>query len=82
MSEKSQPHTMNRTLFKVAIEGYPYLFWQPDCDSDVVIITRGHLNQINDYGRGLVGLRAPAHRHLRERRARDQDGVRRVAEDS
>ena len=39
------------------------------------------LAQPNDDGRGLVGLRAPAHRHLRERRARDQDGVRRVAED-
>ena len=40
------------------------------------------LTQSHDDGRGLVGLRAPAHRHLRERRARDQDGVRRVAEDS
>ena len=56
MSEKSQPHTMNRTLFKVAIEGYPYLFWQPDCVSDVVIITRGHLKQINDYNQQEMKL--------------------------
>ena len=36
----------------------------------------------NDGGRGLVGLLAPAHRHLRERRTRDQDGMRRVTEDA
>ena len=37
---------------------------------------------MNDDGRGLVRLRAPAHRHLRERRARDEYRVCGSAEDS
>ena len=50
---------MSRTLFRVAIEGYPYLLWQPDCGSDIVIITRNHLKQINDYNQQEMKIYQP-----------------------
>ena len=37
----------NKTMFRVAIEGHD-LFWQPDCGSDAVIVTRGHFKKINN----------------------------------